>query len=227
MRKFSDLESIQKKKQQEDFVNSMKKCLSGEQNEPKESGKDKIHPRMIYEIMNKIKQNGSINSSEIVQLIAMFEDVNQQQPSDGDCVKYMKFGLEALVDTVQRQREGHYDKSGSLLFSQKTTDLKSSNRSRAVTSEEGKLFAFGSGLKKSYGTESSNSLTKADKIKERLRASKMSERKDGFEGISLQQSIYMNESAAVEKNISFNYKKGLNTQRYETHQDTYSSTPAK
>ena len=36
-----------------------------------------MHPRMLYEIMNKIKQNGRINSSEIVDLIGKFEDVNQ------------------------------------------------------------------------------------------------------------------------------------------------------
>lgn len=76
---------------------SMKKCLSGEHQDKQESKKDSensnfmmvnpvvikdepqtaLHPRMLYEIMNKIKQNGSINSSEIVDLIGKFEDVNQ------------------------------------------------------------------------------------------------------------------------------------------------------
>ena len=77
----------------------------------------------------------------------------------------MKFGLEALDETVQRHNEGQY-REQPLKFSQRTTDIKSSmmsgNRVRAITSDEGKLFAFSSGLKKSYGTESSNSISKAD-----------------------------------------------------------------
>ena len=129
----------------------------------------------------------------------------------------MNFGLEALNETVDRHAEGCYRKlpDKSLMFSQKTTDLKSSmmsgNRSRAITSEEGKLFAFNSGLKKSYGAESSNdSISKADKIKERLRASRMeSAKKDDqiFEGISLAQSIYMPEKSE----LNFSLKKGLST----------------
>ena len=78
----------------------------------------------------------------------------------------MKFGLEALDETVQRHNEGMYRDDQPLKFSQRTTDIKSSmmsgNRVRTITSDEGKLLAFSSGLKKSYGTESSNSISKAD-----------------------------------------------------------------
>ena len=62
-------------------------------------------------------------------------------PTEKDNLKYMKFGLEALGETVERHKEGQYN---TLMFSQKTTDLRSSliscKRSRAITSEEGKLF---------------------------------------------------------------------------------------
>jgi hypothetical protein len=50
----------------------------------------------------------------------------------------------------------------------------SGNRSRAITSEEGKLFAFNSALKKSYGADSSNdSISKAKLMKEKLNASRL------------------------------------------------------
>ena len=97
----------------------------------------------------------------------------------------MRFGLEALDETIQKHNEGQY-KDQALKFSQRTTDIKSSGtRGRAITSEEGKLLF--SGIKKSYGTGSSNSISKADQIKNRLKASKMEQ----FEDISLQKSIYM------------------------------------
>jgi hypothetical protein len=54
------------------------------------------------------------------------------------------------------------------------SSLMSGNRSRAITSEEGKLFAFNSGLKKSFGADSSNdSISKAKIMKERLNASRL------------------------------------------------------
>ena len=78
---------------------SMKKCLSGEHQDKQQNQEDSynsnfmvlnppsikddpepqtaMHPRMLYEIMKQIKQNGSINSSEIVDLIGKFEDINQ------------------------------------------------------------------------------------------------------------------------------------------------------
>jgi hypothetical protein len=31
-----------------------------------------LHPRMVYEIMNQIKANGSINSQEITTLLGKF-----------------------------------------------------------------------------------------------------------------------------------------------------------
>ena len=63
---------------------------------------------MLYEIMNKIKQSGSINSSEIVELIGKFEDINQQQATEKEQIKYMNFGLEALSETVDRHKEGQF-----------------------------------------------------------------------------------------------------------------------
>lgn len=80
----------------------------------------------------------------------------------------MRFGLEALDETLQKHCEGQY-KDQPLKFSQRTTDMKSSGtRGRAVTSEEDKLQFSGmknSGMKKSYETGSSNSISKADQIK--------------------------------------------------------------
>ena len=48
---------------------------------------------MLYEIMNQIKANGSINSQEISELLGKFEDLNSQktvsQCTTGDYTKYV------------------------------------------------------------------------------------------------------------------------------------------
>ena len=38
-----------------------------------------IHPRMIYHIMNHIKMNGSVDSSEIIDIISKFKDINNPE----------------------------------------------------------------------------------------------------------------------------------------------------
>ena len=67
---------------------------------------------MLYEIMNQIKANGSINSQEISELLGKFEDLNSQktvsQCTTSDYTKYVSFGLEALQETMERHKEGRY-----------------------------------------------------------------------------------------------------------------------
>ena len=93
----------------------------------------------------------------------------------------MSFGLEALSETVERHKEGRYETKSSLIFSKKSTDLKTSNRSRAITQE-----VFGSKIRASI--ESCDSISKVSKIRERLKQSKMESARKGddqFDGISM------------------------------------------
>ena len=69
-----------------------------------------VHPRMVYEIMKYISQNGKIDSSQIHEILVKFEDVNV---AENKCTKeqeskYMKFALEAVVETVSRHKVGRY-----------------------------------------------------------------------------------------------------------------------
>lgn len=68
---------------------------------------------MIYEILNYIKSKGSINSIEVVQILNKFEDINTkdeiQKCTEKDYVKYVKFGIEAISETIERQKMGRYN----------------------------------------------------------------------------------------------------------------------
>ncbi len=68
---------------------------------------------MIYEILNYIKSKGCINSGEVIQILNKFEDLNSpdeiQKCTEKDYLKYVKFGIEALSETVDREKEGRYN----------------------------------------------------------------------------------------------------------------------
>ena len=105
-----------------------------------------IHPRMVYEIMKYVSQNGKIDAGQIHEILIKFEDVNvvENKCTKEQESKYMKFALEAVVETVSRHKVGRYGDycegnektlhfSSSIVFPNSsrsniltTTDLKSS-----------------------------------------------------------------------------------------------------
>lgn len=73
-----------------------------------------VHPKMLYHIMNHIKMNGSIDSEEIVDLVNQFSDINTEKTvsslDDTQYVKYARYGLESLVQTMDKHKEGKFKK---------------------------------------------------------------------------------------------------------------------
>ena len=70
-----------------------------------------LHPRMIYEIINHIKFQGKIDSSEIVDILGKFSDLNTSEVIKSDKnadTKFMKYSLEALKETVGRHESGRF-----------------------------------------------------------------------------------------------------------------------
>ena len=69
---------------------------------------------MLYHIMNHIKVNGSIDADEIADLVNQFSDINTQETvsslDDTHYAKYARYGLESLVQTMDRHREGRFKK---------------------------------------------------------------------------------------------------------------------
>lgn len=73
---------------------------------------DHLHPRMMYEVMNLLKQKGSVNSHDLVDIVEKFEDVNTKENvsklQDSDYKKYAQYSLEAMQDTIKNHQESKY-----------------------------------------------------------------------------------------------------------------------
>ena len=67
---------------------------------------------MIYEILNQLKSKGSVNSEDVIQILNKFKDINSKEQilkcTEQDYVKYVQFGLEAITETVDRNKDGRY-----------------------------------------------------------------------------------------------------------------------
>ena len=75
-----------------------------------------LHPKMLYHIMNHIKMNGSIDATEMLDLLNKFSDINTAENvtklPESEYVKYARYGLDSLKETISRHREGRFDKEG-------------------------------------------------------------------------------------------------------------------
>ena len=62
--------------------------------------------------MNYIKDNGSINSGQIMDIMDRFSDLNSKESieslGDNQYIKYMKFSLDAAKETLGRHRDGRF-----------------------------------------------------------------------------------------------------------------------
>lgn len=63
--------------------------------------------------MNHIKMNGSVDSSEIIDIVSKFKDINNaetiQQMPEREYSKYMRYGLDAVKETIGRHRDGRFE----------------------------------------------------------------------------------------------------------------------
>ncbi len=68
---------------------------------------------MIYEILNQLKSKGNLNSDDVIQILNKFKDINSKEQilkcTEKDYVKYVNFGLEAITETVDRNKDGRYE----------------------------------------------------------------------------------------------------------------------
>ena len=67
---------------------------------------------MIYEVLKYVQQNGSINASQIVELLEPFDDMNSRAEvlkcKKSDYSKYCNWGLEAMKETIAKHQKNKY-----------------------------------------------------------------------------------------------------------------------
>jgi hypothetical protein len=124
-----------------------------------------VHPRMVYEIMKYVSQNGKIDASQIHDILVKFEDVNvpENKSTKEDESKYMNFALEAVVETVSRHKVGRYGEYQE--GNEKTLNLSSSIDFPSVN--------VNPSLLNSTQPEVPPALTRLQQVQANLRASKM------------------------------------------------------
>jgi hypothetical protein len=70
-----------------------------------------IHPRMVYEILNRIRENGSIDSYQIKDILDMFPDLNNEEACQPQAEKnevYLRRGIEAIQESMSRHQNNSY-----------------------------------------------------------------------------------------------------------------------
>ena len=64
---------------------------------------------MLYEVMNQLKEKGSVNTNDLVDILEKFEDINTKESvnelNDQTYLQYAKFGLEAMQDTLKNHKD--------------------------------------------------------------------------------------------------------------------------
>ena len=87
---------------------------------------------MLYEILQHIKDHGKIDSAQVKGIVDNFADLNQESVikslDNSEFVRYSQYGIEAIKETVARQKKGKYDLLGS-------SEVKSQARPRFLTSD--------------------------------------------------------------------------------------------
>ena len=146
-----------------------------------------LHPRMLYEVINHIKIEGSITKADICSLMKKFSDLNNPIENRSEVLQtYGQFALDALEEIVDDVKEN------TLRFSQlkvKSQALSKSTLNASFSTIISKnVSSGGNSLDSSFQNK-----RRSDKIMEKLKQSKIKINQEGIENVVLDQICDKNE----------------------------------